>query len=60
MFSRHVRKGDPIDLSIPSPWAWREIVWYIYTGHGVVTPVIKENILYLGGRVDEKHFDHSV
>jgi hypothetical protein len=53
MFSRHVRKGDPIDLSIPSPWAWREIVWYIKTGQGVVTPAIKENILYLGGRVDE-------
>jgi hypothetical protein len=53
MFSGHVRKGDAIDLPIPNPWAWREVVSYIYTGQGVVTPAMKENILYLAGRVDE-------
>jgi hypothetical protein len=53
MFSGHVRKGDAIDLPIPNPWAWREVLSYIYTGQGVVTPTMKENILYLAGRVDE-------
>lgn len=53
MFSGHVRNGDAIDLPMPNLWAWREVVSYIYTGQGVVTPAMKENILHLAGRVDE-------
>ena len=53
MFPGHVRKGDAIDLPILNPWAWCEVVSYIYTRQGAVTLAMKENILYLGGRVDE-------
>jgi hypothetical protein len=53
IFSEHVRKGDAIDLPMPNTWAWREVVSYIYTGQGVMTPAMKENILYLAGRVGE-------
>jgi hypothetical protein len=51
MFSGHVRKGDAIDLPLPYPWAWRAAVSYIYTGQELLTPAMKENILYLAGRV---------
>jgi len=53
MFSGHVRKGDAIDLPIPNLWAWSDVVSYVYTGQGVVTSAMGENILYLVGRVDE-------
>lgn len=49
MLSGHIRKGDNIDLPIPHPEAWPEVVAYIYTGQGPVTPNMKENILYLAG-----------
>jgi hypothetical protein len=52
MFSGHIRKGDAIDLALPHPDAWRDAVAHVYTGQGVVTAAMKENILYLGGRVD--------
>jgi hypothetical protein len=51
MLSGHIRKGDAIDLPLPHPEAWRDVVSYVYTGRGVVTAAMKENILYLGGRV---------
>lgn len=49
MLSGHVRKGDSIDLPIPHPEAWREVITYIYTGKGVMTASMKENILFLAG-----------
>ncbi|PVH72713.1 hypothetical protein DL98DRAFT_659879 [Cadophora sp. DSE1049] len=52
MLSGHVRKGDSIDLPIPHPEAWRDVLTYIYTGrgsHGSLTTAMKENILFLAG-----------
>ncbi|KAI9047447.1 hypothetical protein LZ554_008166 [Drepanopeziza brunnea f. sp. 'monogermtubi'] len=49
MLSGHVRKGDSIDLPIPHPGAWREVLTYIYTGRGDLTPAVRENILFLAG-----------
>ncbi|KAK0124148.1 hypothetical protein ONS95_009131 [Cadophora gregata] len=52
MLSGHVRKGDSIDLPIPHPDAWRDVLTYIYTGrgnHGRLTAAMKENILFLAG-----------
>jgi hypothetical protein len=49
MLSGHVRKGDFIDLPVPHPDAWRDMISYIYTGKGETTASIKENILYLAG-----------
>jgi hypothetical protein len=51
MLSGHVRKGDSIDLPMPFPDAWGEVVTYIYTGRGEVTSGVKENILFLAGNV---------
>lgn len=52
MLSGHVRKGDSIDLPIPHPEAWRDVLTYIYTGRGShesLTTAVKENILFLAG-----------
>ncbi|RDW87808.1 hypothetical protein BP5796_03502 [Coleophoma crateriformis] len=53
MLSGHVRKGDSIDIPIPHAGAWKEVMLYIYTGEGPITSAVRENVLYLGGRVDE-------
>jgi hypothetical protein len=52
MISGHVRKGDTVELPLPRPEAWKAAVAYIYTGQGEVTLAMRENILYLGGRVE--------
>jgi hypothetical protein len=49
MLSGHVRKGDSIDLPLPHPEAWSDVVTYIYTGSNLLTPKMKENIQYLAG-----------
>ena len=52
MLSGHVRKGDSIDLPIPHPEAWRDVLTYIYTGRGShesFTTAMRENILFLAG-----------
>ncbi|KAL2060107.1 hypothetical protein VTL71DRAFT_9929 [Oculimacula yallundae] len=49
MLSGHVRKGDTIDLPIPHPEAWRDVLTYIYTGRGSLTSAMQENICFLAG-----------
>ncbi|KAK5992692.1 hypothetical protein PT974_06107 [Cladobotryum mycophilum] len=52
MMSDKVRRGDTIDLPVPHPGAWAETVGYVYTGEEeLLTWLVRENILYLGGRV---------
>jgi hypothetical protein len=51
MISGHIRKDDVVELPLPHPEAWWEVISYIYTGEGDVTSAMKENILFLGGRV---------
>ncbi|KAJ8066101.1 hypothetical protein OCU04_005192 [Sclerotinia nivalis] len=54
MLSGHIRKGDSIDLPLPSPKAWIDTIAYVYTGQGEVTLAMKENILFLAGRVESE------
>jgi len=49
LLSGHVRKGDSIDLPMPYPESWPDVVAYIYTGRGILTTGMRENILYLAG-----------
>jgi len=49
MLSGHVRKGDSIDLPLPHPESWRDMITYIYTGKGEISAGAKENIFYLAG-----------
>jgi hypothetical protein len=49
MLSGHVRKADTIDLPVPNPEAWRDMIMYIYTGKGEITAGMEDNILFLGG-----------
>ncbi|PBP15854.1 hypothetical protein BUE80_DR013432 [Diplocarpon rosae] len=49
MLSGHVRKGDSIDLPLPAPEAWRDVLAYVYTGRGSLTPAVRENIYFLAG-----------
>lgn len=52
MMSDRVRRGDTIELALPHPRAWPETVAYVYTGEEeLLTEPVKENILYLGGKV---------
>lgn len=49
LLSCHVRKGDSIDLPVPCPEAWRDMIVSIYIGSGEITAGVKEDISYLAG-----------
>ncbi|KAI1752729.1 hypothetical protein F4782DRAFT_113541 [Xylaria castorea] len=49
--SGHIRNGDVVYLPVPHAEAWPQTVRYVYTGDGELTVAMRENILYLGGRV---------
>ncbi|KAI1122071.1 hypothetical protein F5Y10DRAFT_271456 [Nemania abortiva] len=49
--SGHVHSGDVIYLPVPHAESWRQTVRYVYTGEGELTAAMRENIIYLGGRV---------
>ncbi|KAF7557206.1 hypothetical protein G7046_g6087 [Stylonectria norvegica] len=51
ILSEIVRPGDTIELPLPHPRAWQDTVAYVYTGRVEVTELIRQNILYLGGKV---------
>ncbi|KAK3309521.1 uncharacterized protein B0T15DRAFT_5142 [Chaetomium strumarium] len=51
LYSGHIKTGDIIDLPLPYPEAWVQTVAHVYTGQGEATEAMKQNILYLGGRV---------
>ncbi|KAK3693500.1 hypothetical protein B0T22DRAFT_41547 [Podospora appendiculata] len=51
IYSGHVRPGDIIDLPLPHPEAWNQTVAHVYTGQGELTEAVRQNILYLGGKV---------
>lgn len=53
LYSGHIRhRRDTIDLPLPHPAAWAYTVAYVYSGRGaLLTDAVRENILYLGGKV---------
>lgn len=51
LLSGHVREGDALDLPLPHPHAWPQTVSHVYAGREPLTPAVRENILYLGGKV---------
>ncbi|KAM0441006.1 hypothetical protein ACHAPT_000311 [Fusarium lateritium] len=51
ILSEIVRPGDTIELPLPHPRAWEDTVAYIYTGRVALTEPIRQNIVYLGGKV---------
>jgi len=52
MLSGHIRRGDTIDLPMPQPEAWRDVVSHIYTGKGEITDAMKQNISFLAGKIE--------
>jgi hypothetical protein len=53
LLSGHVRKGDTVDLPLPSPRAWGEVVGWVYTGlPETLSDEARENVEYLGGVID--------
>ncbi|KAK3983948.1 hypothetical protein QBC44DRAFT_30901 [Cladorrhinum sp. PSN332] len=51
LYSKHIQPRDIIDLPLPRPEVWGQTVAHVYTGQGELTEAIKQNILYLGGKV---------
>ncbi|RSL53670.1 hypothetical protein CEP54_010287 [Fusarium duplospermum] len=51
ILSEIVRPGDTIELPLPHPRVWEDTVAYIYTGRVALTDPIRQNILYLGGKI---------
>ena len=51
VLSGHIEEGDIIDIPIPYPAVWSQTVAHVYTGQGELTESIRQNILYLGGKV---------
>jgi hypothetical protein len=54
MLSGHVKKGDTMDLPVPSPESWSDTIAYIYMGNNMgreaVTTCMRDNILHLWGK----------
>ncbi|KAK0624643.1 hypothetical protein B0T17DRAFT_590511 [Bombardia bombarda] len=51
IYSTFIHTGDIIDFPLPHPEAWSQTVAHTYTGQGELTEAIRQNILYLGGKV---------
>ncbi|KAI1454850.1 hypothetical protein F4805DRAFT_438160 [Annulohypoxylon moriforme] len=51
LVSGHVHEGDVVYLPMPHAESWPQTAQYVYTGQGELTEAIKENILYLAGKV---------
>ncbi|KAK4442487.1 hypothetical protein QBC34DRAFT_25084 [Podospora aff. communis PSN243] len=51
IFSGHVKTHDILEVPMPHPTVWKRTVEYLYTGRGELTDAMKQNILYLGGKV---------
>lgn len=52
MLKGEVRRGDTIELAMPHPSEWPSTIAYVYTGEReLLTKEVRENILYLGGKV---------
>ncbi|KAM0521077.1 hypothetical protein ACHAPE_002549 [Trichoderma viride] len=52
MMSGEVRRGDMIQLAMPHPSEWPSTIAHVYTGEReLLTEEVRENILYLGGKV---------
>ncbi|KAK4191872.1 hypothetical protein QBC35DRAFT_279934 [Podospora australis] len=51
LYNKHIQPRDIIDLPLPHPEAWGSTVAHVYTGQGELTEPIRQNILYLGGKV---------
>ncbi|KAI0880071.1 uncharacterized protein GGS22DRAFT_176097 [Annulohypoxylon maeteangense] len=51
LVSGHVHEGDIIYLPMPHAESWPQTAQYVYTGQGELTKAIRENILYLAGKV---------
>lgn len=52
MMSSPVSLGDVIEIPVPFPAAWMDTVKFVYTGREeLATEQVKQNVLYLGGRV---------
>ncbi|KAJ3562623.1 hypothetical protein NPX13_g8497 [Xylaria arbuscula] len=49
--SGHIQTGDIVYLPVPHAESWTQTVRYVYTGQGELATAIRENIIYLGGRV---------
>jgi len=51
LLSGHVGKGDTVEVPMPYPEVWAEVVVWVYTGRGTMTEILAENVEYLGGQV---------
>ncbi|KAI1464398.1 uncharacterized protein F4812DRAFT_443279 [Daldinia caldariorum] len=51
LVSGHICEGDVVYLPMPHAEAWPATVRYVYTGQGELTEAVRENILYLAGKV---------
>ena len=51
LLSGHVARGDTVEVPMPHPSVWREVVGWIYTGRGNGSERVAEVIEYLGGEV---------
>ncbi|KAI1326980.1 hypothetical protein F5Y16DRAFT_217742 [Xylariaceae sp. FL0255] len=52
LISGHVHRGDVVYVPVPHAEAWHRTIRYVSTGRGeLLTPAVRENILYMGGKV---------
>lgn len=48
-----MKRGDVVEIPLPFPEVWEEVVEWVYTGRvGVdVSAKVRETVEYLGGRI---------
>lgn len=53
LLCEHVQRGDTVDIPLPFPEAWDEVVEWMYTGAPgtQVSQQVRETVEYLGGKI---------
>lgn len=54
LLCEHVKRGDVVEIPLPFPEVWEEVVEWVYTGAGAdadVSEKVRETVEYLGGRI---------
>lgn len=53
LLCEHVERGDVVEIPLPFPEVWEEVVQWVYTGDSGagVSDKVRETVEYLGGRM---------
>lgn len=53
LLCEHVKRGDVVEIPLPFPEVWEEVVEWVYMGSAgaEVSAKVRETVEYLGGKI---------